>query len=121
MRERRERRGEYENREGKEKFLKTDVPKLYAYNGCEHSVSFNFIYLLSHENLFTLDMSHLWQKQTRCSDSIGPLLTPKTKILNRSYSISSTELKISKLYEVIEALFLIKEGIDTNISYLQIS
>ena len=34
----RERRGEYENREGIEKSLKTDVPKLYAYNECEHSV-----------------------------------------------------------------------------------
>ena len=34
----RERRGEYENREGKEKSMETDVPKLYAYNECEHSV-----------------------------------------------------------------------------------
>ena len=34
----RERRGEYENREEKEKALKTDVPKLYAYNQCENSV-----------------------------------------------------------------------------------
>ena len=34
----RERRVEYENREGKEKSLKTDMPKLYAYNECEHSV-----------------------------------------------------------------------------------
>ena len=34
----RERRGEYENREGKEKSLKIDVPKLYAYNEFEHSV-----------------------------------------------------------------------------------
>ena len=32
--------GEYENREGKEKSLKkTDVPKLYAYNECKHSVN----------------------------------------------------------------------------------
>ena len=38
----RERRGEYENREGKEKSLKTDVPKLYAYNECEHSVKAMF-------------------------------------------------------------------------------
>ena len=36
----RERRGEYENREGKEKSLKTDVPKLYAYNEYEHSVQY---------------------------------------------------------------------------------
>ena len=35
----RERRGEYENREGKEKSLKTDMPKLYACNKCEHSVN----------------------------------------------------------------------------------
>ena len=34
----RERQGEYENREGKEKSVKTDVPKLYAYNECELSV-----------------------------------------------------------------------------------
>ena len=34
----RKRRGEYEIREGKEKPLKTDVLKLYAYNECEHSV-----------------------------------------------------------------------------------
>ena len=36
----RERRGKYENREGKEKSRKADVPKLYAYNECEHSVSY---------------------------------------------------------------------------------
>ena len=34
----RERRGEYEKREVKEKSLKTNVPKLYAYNECEHYV-----------------------------------------------------------------------------------
>ena len=34
----RERRGEHENMERKGKSLKTDVPKLYAYNECEHSV-----------------------------------------------------------------------------------
>ena len=34
----RERWGEYENREEKEKSMKTDVPKLYAYNECEHFV-----------------------------------------------------------------------------------
>ena len=36
MRERERERDEI--REGKEKSLKIDVPKLYAYNECEHSV-----------------------------------------------------------------------------------
>ena len=39
----RERLGEYENREGKEKSRKkTDVLKLFAYNKCEHSVRGKF-------------------------------------------------------------------------------
>ena len=34
----REIRREYENREGKEKSLKKNVPKLYIFNECEHFV-----------------------------------------------------------------------------------
>ena len=37
----RERRGEHENRGGRKSPGKTDVPKLHAYNECEHPVVYN--------------------------------------------------------------------------------